>query len=117
MIKLTIDLDISSSYEIMTHIKYLQCLYNMKVVEEKTQGEIETLSLDMINDDVVEDDISEDNVVEDNVVEDDIVEEVKEEVKKEDKEVCACGVSFIKKNKNRHLKSKTHMEFELQLYK
>jgi len=112
MIKLTIDLDISSSYEIMTHIKYLQCLYNMKVVEEKTQGEIETLSLDMINDDVVEDD-----VVEDDVVEDDVVEEVKEEVKKEDKEVCACGVSFIKKNKNRHLKSKTHMEFELQLYK
>jgi len=112
MIKLTIDLDISSSYEIMTHIKYLQCLYNMKVVEEKTQGEIETLSLDMINDDVVEDD-----VVEDDVVEDDVVEEVKEEVKKEDKEVCVCGVSFIKKNKNRHLKSKTHMEFELQLYK
>ena len=106
MIKLTIDLDISSSYEIMTHIKYLQCLYNMKVIEEKTQGEIETLSLDMIIDDVAED-----NIVEE------IKEEIKEEVKKEDKEVCACGVSFIKKNKNRHMKSKTHMEFELQLYK
>jgi hypothetical protein len=108
MIKLCIDLEITDSFEIQNHIKYLQMIYNMKKLEEKI--EIQTFTLEHMPKEEIE--VPEVPIIE--------VNEVVDEVMKEDeppttttKYVCECGVMLEKKNKNRHNKSKTHLEFLL----
>ena len=107
MIKLCIDLEITDSFEIQNHIKYLQMIYNMKKLEEKI--EMQTFTLEhMPKEEIPE--VPEVPTIE--------VNEVVDEVVKEDdpvttKYVCECGVMLEKKNKNRHNKSKTHLEFLL----
>jgi len=108
MIKLCIDLEITNSYEISNHIKYLQAIYNMKKVEE--QCELSTFTVPDLDDEFVEQKQDE--------KEPEILGEKEAEIlpenpvkKKDDKIMCQCGVFFVKRNKSRHEKSVKHQEY------
>jgi len=104
MIKLCIDLEITDSFEIQNHIKYLQMIYNMKLLEEKI--EMQTFTLEQMPKEEVKEEVKEVSL--------DVPLIVKEEPPiTTTKCVCECGVAFEKKNRNRHNKSKTHLEFLL----
>lgn len=108
MIKLCIDLEITNSYEISNHIKYLQAIYNMKKVEE--QCELSTFTIPDLDEAFVEEKEEEKQP--------ELVEEKETEIlpenavkKKDEKVMCQCGVFFVKRNKSRHEKSVKHQEY------
>jgi hypothetical protein len=118
MLKFKIDLEFANARDIKTNIDFLQKLYIIKIEEEKVEEssfnllsiepQIQTLSqiISCRNESEIQimNDIKEQRGVE-------IIENTTPIVE-DNKVYCACGVSYIRRNQNRHLKSKTHQIFE-----
>lgn len=92
MLKFKIDLEFANAKDIRTNIDFLEKLYLIKLDEEKKDVNFDLLSIEQIPDEEIK--TEKDEIIEDT-----------------GRDLCECGVSFIRRNKNRHYKSKTHQIF------
>lgn len=118
MLKFKIDLEFANARDIKTNIDFLQKLYIIKLEEEK----VEESAFDLLSIEPEFQNVSQ--IISDrNESEIQIMNDIKEQrgveiienttpIVEDNKVCCACGVSYIRRNQNRHLKSKTHQIFE-----
>lgn len=118
MLKFQINLEFANARDIKTNIDFLQKLYIIKLDEEK----VEESAFDLLSIEPEFQNVSQ--IISDrNESEIQIMNDIKEQrgveiienttpIVEDNKVCCACGVSYIRRNQNRHLKSKTHQIFE-----
>jgi hypothetical protein len=113
MLKFKIDLEFANAKDIRTNIDFLEKLYLIKLDEEKIEEskpfnllsiepQIQTLSQIIKGREESEMQIL--NDIKNQKEQEEIIEDT-------GRDLCECGVSFIRRNKNRHYKSKTHQIF------
>ena len=118
MLKFKIDLEFANSRDIKTNIDFLQKLYIIKLEEEK----VEESAFDLLSIEPEFQNVSQ-IINNRNESEIQIMNDIKEQrgveiienttpIVEDNKVCCPCGVSYIRRNQNRHLKSKTHQIFE-----
>lgn len=118
MLKFKIDLEFANARDIKTNIDFLQKLYIIKLEEEK----VEESAFDLLSIEPEFQNVSQ-IISGRNESEIQIMNDIKEQrgveiienttsIVEDNKVYCACGVSYIRRNQNRHLKSKTHQIFE-----
>jgi hypothetical protein len=118
MLKFKIDLEFANTRDIKTNIDFLQKLYIIKLEEEK----VEESAFDLLSIEPEFQNVSQ-IINGRNESEIQIMNDIKEQrgveiienttpIVEDNKVCCACGVSYIRRNQNRHLKSKTHQIFE-----
>ena len=118
MLKFKIDLEFANARDIKTNIDFLQKLYIIKLEEEK----VEESAFDLLSIEPEFQTVSQ-IISGRNESEIQIMNDIKEQrgveiienttpIVEDNKVCCACGVSYIRRNQNRHLKSKTHQIFE-----
>lgn len=114
MLKFKIDLEFANAKDIRTNIDFLEKLYLIKLDEEKIEESkpFNLLSIDEPQIQTLSQIIKGREESEMQILNDIKNQKEQEEIiENTDRELCECGTSYIRRNRNRHFKSKTHQIF------